>query len=390
MKSEIDLVKSLSEVFENVDVDRLTSDTDFFKDCINSITSTIGQKWDKYLALLVILHHYENIVDMNTISLQMKGLICSIAFEILSLLDFAKFYRSKEIYGIFNKFLSSNFGKCNEFQAQRLYESFLRFKNSKSDKTLFFFQAFTVNQLFRNQQYSNIAYLIETFEIDDIESILPADSKYLNNNSYTYFHSLGYALIMEGSLEQAYKLITTTLLLTVETIDLPIFHLMLTEIAYLTLRLNLPYENMSIIIIKYRVKLLPRVLDILQNYYIYDYESFLCNYTLMVMHFKNKRQNLMLSLFTEEFLTNCIHNILQSKANNLLRISDSTSVEQIENEYNKRINEINEKYIGYPIKIKPFKIHKTQISPNQTTQLSDQYELISVSKKLQSILNIDT
>lgn len=390
MKSEIDLVKSLSEVFENVDVDRLTSDTDFFKDCINSITSTIGQKWDKYLVLLVILHHYENIVDMNTISLQMKGLICSIAFEILSLLDFAKFYRGKEIYGIFNEFLSSNFGKCNEFQAQRLYESFLRFKNSKSDKTLFFFQAFTVKQLFRNQQYSNIAYLIETFEIDDIESILPADSKYLNNNSYTYFHSLGYALIMEGSLEQAYKLITTTLLLTVETIDLPIFHLMLTEIAYLTLRLNLPYENMSIIIIKYRVKLLPRVLDILQNYYIYDYESFLCNYTLMVMHFKNKRQNLMLSLFTEEFLTNCIHNILQSKANNLLRISDSTSVEQIENEYNKRINEINEKYIGYPIKIKPFKIHKTQISPNQTTQLSDQYELISVSKKLQSILNIDT
>ncbi|TID22524.1 hypothetical protein CANINC_003299 [Pichia inconspicua] len=357
-KSNVDLVKSLSQVFENIHIDTLTSDTDFFKDCVSRTTSNLGQKWDKCFILLTILHNYQETVNVKMISLPMKGLISSYALDILSSIDFVMLYQQREFCEMFNNLLISNFAKCNEFQVQRLYESFLRCANCNSDKSLYFFQMFTVDQLFQNQLYSKIVYLIEEFKIADIESIGSFDERYINDNLFSYFHWLGYSLIIEGSSEHAYKLIMTALLVTNEKIELSTFHLLLTEIAYLTLKLNVPYENMSIIILKYRTKLLPRVLDILQNFYTYDYESFLCNYTLMVLHFKNKRQKLMLSLFTEKFLTFSIHQLLQNKASTLLRVCGSTSVDQIEDEFNRKIEEMNSKYAEYLISIGPFKIQR--------------------------------
>lgn len=384
---EVNMNLIIQDIFKNVPIETLTSDITFFKETVNKLTSSKHQKFQDSDILLLFLEHLSRNVNINLVSPQIEGFINSLSLQILATIDFKDVFQNHESKERFNNFLCVFFEESNDLQAQRLKESLIRCKMTYNiNNELFFFQIFTVQHLFNNRLYFEINSLIDHFKIDDFDSVLPDEDSYLLNRIFCYLHHLGYSLIVTGFLERAYTLISATLLLTLETIDLETFHILLTEIVYLSLKLNISNENLNITIVKYRIKMLPRVSDLLQNFYVYDFESFACNYLLMVLNFKNKNQNLLIPLFTESFLNDCIHQLLQNKLHVFIKKLGNSAILEYETNVNLQLQNLNRKYNEFALEIQPFEYRIEQATIDRATHLANyQSKLLCASHYLNQI-----
>lgn len=379
------LKDTINAALTTADQDKATTDINYIKNLINRLVpENIGSQ-GKNVLLLFILHGYSEQNDTQLVANEVKGFFTTSCLTLLNDLDFVGIYCSRTLRNLFNEMLLNYLKVCNELKTARLYEAFLKFKQQISNSNLHFFQLHVIKQLFHNNDYHKIDYLIAKYEIDNFTGLV--DRNLIQCHLFSYFHQLSYASIVSGSYEKAYEILHISLDLNL-FVDIPEFQLVLSEYIFVSLVLNKSAKTTDITVYKFKAKLFPRLLKVYQSYQAHDLESFVLNFYLYIHRLDQNDQKFLSRLFNRESLAKLSHQMIDNKLHFLDgKFSEEFMLVQ-QNSINDLINEINGKLTDYGFQLPEYKLGNQKVTRSSDHQilLRDCQGLASLSGSIADLM----
>lgn len=286
----------INEYLANVDSDKALTDITVVKSFVKTILSNERDQDQSIVLILKILRGYTRNFDLSKASTEVKGYLITLGLKVLDNINYGKALSTTTNRDLFMLMLTRYFSSCNEFQACRLKESFLRFKTAYNDYKVSTFQVFTVNQLFKNRMFYSICEIVGQFHVDEYDM---AEEKCLNLQYPLYMHQVSHSLIIDGSYEQASKLLSIILSLSFLTFERVTFDCISIEYMLLSMILNRSSNYDFIPLLKLREKIPTKIVDVFQSFHSYDLESFVYNYLLCIHEVgSNSSTSHLLDVFT--------------------------------------------------------------------------------------------
>lgn len=380
------IIESIESTLRLADQDKTSTDLNYIKSMIDKlIPQKIGPD-TKVIYLLHILNGYRQQNDLKLLSMEIRGYFSALCLTLLDDINFTLVYNNPILQDLFNQLLLHHLNTCNELQLSRLFESFVRFKTSCGSKnTISFFQIHIVKQLYEKKMFDQINQLLEKFKIDDFDSI--TDVKLVQNRLFTYFLEISQTLIVFKSYERAHQTMNITFNLKLQSVVISEFQHMLSSFIFTSMMLNISRENTSVIILKYKYKIYPRLLSIYQSYQTFDLESFVCNYYLYIQQLSFNNQSPLLLMFNKDSLVKLSFQLIYNRFGILRGNVSSGIIPEFEISANHTIDHINSKLEKYDFQLPKFKFeHPEEIELyNEHLLENDAQKLISTNKCLKEI-----
>lgn len=384
------LEKLVSEVderirlqFETADIDKITTDVQYLKQFIENFTVLFSTSQDVQTIHLITLNLYIEHEYLISTSLEMKGYLKILCFDLLNMIDYELVFSVPKLHSYFNNILMEYFNTCNTLESLRLYEAFIRcYSTGYLNGKLFFFEIQTVNQLFKCEMYDNINDLIERYKLCDIK--IDYIEKCAKEKLSTYFHQLGYTCILIGSYQKAYDLFFVTLSISVEDARICDFQMILSEFVLVSLFLNEIGEKISFPILKYKNKINAQLMESYQSYQSHDVYSFAYNFYIYMLKLQEDDNMILVRIFNEQNLVKLILQIIENKLKvKNIKSSDLNYKNLVEIELKKVFTELEKQKINVP-QI-PIEIRTTKQQTNSELLLSDAKQIMQQNQLLKKI-----
>jgi hypothetical protein len=367
---------TIEQKLKNAVHERLTTDINYIKNLFHELIPHNLTAEEHAQLLLYILNAYSENVDLTALSSELKGYLNSLYLKLLENANYKNIYQNTQLIRLFNDILEKYFNPDNELKIQMIYDSFIKFKKSLNTiNTLSFFQVFTINQLYKVQRYDKIIELVEYFNIDEFDSII--DRELIRDSLFSYFHKIAYSLMVSKHYRRAYQILTTTMSLNLESVDLQDFQNMLAELVFVSLMLNINKSNINFVLIKHRRWIRSEILNTFQSFQSYNFEYFVCNYYLYILQLQNNKNTELSRLYNKESLIYLVNQLLQNKFQILSKKLSPLLIKKRQDEINTKISNINVVFQSYDLQLPSFVFKDTfeTTSDNLSTLFKDAHRL---------------